>query len=828
MFKPSFKSSNGLVTQEYLLQLSSKWRAKTTVDDIKVKILGPNKSAYNQTKYILSQFPYPSGNLHIGHLRVYTVSDVISRYYRLKGYNVIHPIGWDSFGLPAENAALERNISPESWTETNIHNMTQQMNAFDAKLDWNRELKTSSPDYYKWTQWLFLQLYKNKLAYRKFSEINWDPVDKTVLANEQVDANGRSWRSGAIVEKKKLNQWFFKITEYADELLDDLSVLGNWPKRVKEMQKNWIGGSSGTFIKFPFKKPIENMESLDVFTTKIEALGSVEYVAIGLKHELLDRDELTDEYLATLTDDVNGLKLFLKEENLLAQTNDKYKSALSKNGFLLEKVKVHHPISEVNGIINNIPVLVAPYVLSNYGPGAVMGCPAHNSKDYEFWEENKHKIGTSNRAPLVSFKETEGLENIKLPFEPSKTAKMCDENIIEAVRGETIENAQKILMEILQKNNMGENKKVFKLRDWLISRQRRWGTPIPIVHCQSCGTLPVPESQLPITIEKQHEHGGKCECPKCGSLDAKRELDTMDTFIDSSWYYFRFLDAHNSSAIFESSKAKKVDVYVGGIEHAILHLLYSRFISKFFKKIGLYNDDENGEPFDKLLTQGMVKGKTYTCPETGRYLKPEALDITKSAVTIKSTGKTPDISFSKMSKSKFNGVDPLECIKRHGPDAVKAHIIFQAPVTDDLIWDETKIVGIKRWLVKLIQLCQKLEPMNKKTYMDYVGYCKKSNDNGVDVKVWNQANRITASTENYFEKGTSLNNVVSNYMKMTALLKTPNMSEDLQCHVLLDLLNIMYPVIPNVSEECFSILQKKYNWSDEDMFKYWPESKKKI
>jgi leucyl-tRNA synthetase len=828
MFKPSFNSLNALATQESLLQLSSKWRAKTVVDDIKVKILGPDKSAYNQTKYILSQFPYPSGNLHIGHLRVYTVSDVVSRYYRLKGYNVIHPIGWDSFGLPAENAALQRNISPEVWTETNIQNMTLQMNAFDTKLDWDRELKTSGPDYYKWTQWLFLQLYKNKLAYRKFSEINWDPVDKTVLANEQVDANGRSWRSGAIVEKKKLNQWFFKITEYADELLDDLSVLDNWPKRVKEMQKNWIGGSSGTFIKFPLEKPLESIQSLDVFTTKLEALGSVEYVAIGLKHQILDKDDLTDEYLATLTHDVDGLKKFLKEENLLAQTNDKYKSALSKNGFLLEKVKVHHPISEVNDVINEIPVFVAPYVLSNYGPGAVMGCPAHNAKDYEFWGENKSKLDGSNRTPLVSFKETECSKEVALPFEPSKTARMSDENIIQAIRGETIESAQKILMELLSKSHMGEEKKIFKLRDWLISRQRRWGTPIPIIHCQSCGTLPVPESQLPITIEKQHEHGGKCECPKCGNLDAKRELDTMDTFIDSSWYYFRFLDAHNSNAIFESAKAKKVDVYVGGIEHAILHLLYSRFISKFFKKTGLYNEDEHGEPFDKLLTQGMVKGKTYTCPETGRYLKPEELVTTKSTVTIKATGKTPEISYSKMSKSKFNGVDPLECIKRHGPDAVKAHIIFQAPVTDDLIWDETKIVGIKRWLVKLIQLCQKLEPVNKKAYMDYVSHCTTSNDNGVDVKVWNQANRIVATTENYFEKGSSLNNVVSNYMKMTALLKTPNLSEDLQCHVLLDLLNIMYPVIPNVSEECFSILQKKYNWSEEDMFKYWPESKKRI
>lgn len=828
MVKPSAINLNVLANQETLLNLSSKWRTKTVVDKINVKIMGPDKSAYNQNKYILSQFPYPSGNLHIGHLRVYTVSDVISRYYRLKGNQVVHPIGWDSFGLPAENAALERNISPEVWTESNIRNMTLQMNAFDAKLDWDRELKTSGPEYYKWTQWLFLQLYKNKLAYRKFSEINWDPVDKTVLANEQVDANGKSWRSGAVVEKRKLNQWFFKITEYADELLNDLSTLNNWPKRVKEMQKNWIGGSSGTLIKFPLVESVDNINSLNVFTTKVEALGSVEYVALGLKHQLFEKDDLTDEYLHQLTDNVEALKVFLKTENHLAQTNDKYKSALSKNGFLLEKVKVSHPVVDIENKPLEIPVFVAPYVLSNYGPGAVMGCPAHNQKDYEFWSENQFKLTAANKEPLISFKETDNKKDSTLPFEPSENAVISNENIINDIRGETIENAKNILIKMLTEKKLGEDKKIFKLQDWLISRQRRWGTPIPIVHCESCGTVPVPEDQLPVTIEKQHEHEGKCQCPKCGNVNAKRELDTMDTFIDSSWYYFRFLDAHNTKAIFDASKTKRVDVYVGGIEHAILHLLYSRFISKFFNKIGLYNDEINGEPFDKLLTQGMVKGKTFTCPDTGRYLKPEDLDVKNTTVTIKATGKTPETSYSKMSKSKFNGVDPLECIKRHGPDAVKAHIIFQAPVTDDLIWDETKIVGIKRWLVKLMQICQKHEPVNKKSYEDYAKHCTSTNDSGVDIKVWNQANRIVTTTENYFEKGVSLNNVVSNYMKMTALLKTPNLSEDLKCHVLLDLLNIMYPVTPNVSEECLSILQKKYDWSDEDMFKYWPESKEKI
>lgn len=827
MVNPSSIKLNALATQETLLTLSSKWRSKTTVDNFNVKILGPDKSSFNQTKYILSQFPYPSGNLHIGHLRVYTVSDVISRYYRLKGHDVVHPIGWDSFGLPAENAALERNISPEVWTESNINNMTKQMKTFDAKLDWDRELQTSSPEYYKWTQWLFLQLYKNNLAYRKFSEINWDPVDKTVLANEQVDANGRSWRSGAVVEKKKLNQWFFKITEYADELLEDLSTLENWPKRVKEMQKNWIGGSSGTFINFPLVKSVDDLKSLDVFTTKVEALGSVEYVAVGLKHSLVDKDNISDEYLSQLTDNVEGLKEFLKAENQIAQTDDKYKSTLSKNGFLLEKVKVSHPVADVDGKPLEIPVFVASYVLSNYGPGAVMGCPAHNSKDFEFWKENEAKLNYQDKELLVSFKETDDKILSQLPFDPSKNAVIHEQNVIAAIRGKTIKDAQEILLKLLEEKELGQVKKIFKLQDWLISRQRRWGTPIPIVHCGKCGTVPVPEDQLPVTIEKQHEHGGKCKCPKCGS-DAQRELDTMDTFIDSSWYYFRFLDAHNTKAIFDAAKAKRVDVYVGGIEHAILHLLYSRFISKFFTKIGLYNDEVHGEPFDKLLTQGMVKGKTYTCPDTGRYLKPEEVDVTSSAVTIKATGKIPEVSYSKMSKSKFNGVDPLECIKRHGSDAVKAHIIFQAPVTDDLIWDESKIVGVKRWLVKLMQFCQTLEPKEKKPFAEYVKHTATKEDSSVDVKVWNQAIRIVSTTNNYYAKGVSLNNTISNFMKMTSLLKTANLSEELTVHVLLDLLNIMYPVTPNVSEECLSILQKKFEWTDEEMFKYWPESQQKV
>ncbi|KAF8427550.1 leucyl-tRNA synthetase [Tirmania nivea] len=664
-----------------------------------------------QKFYILPMFPYPSGVLHLGHLRVYTISDVLSRFRRMQGYDVLHPMGWDSFGLPAENAAIERGVSPGLWTEKNVERMREQLGGMGGGFDWGREFMTSSPEYYAHTQRLFLLLHKHNLAYRAESLVNWDPIDKTVLANEQVSASGHSWRSGALVEKKLLKQWFFRITEFAEELLEGLGTnpgsgqLVGWPERVKMMQENWIGKSTGCRVKFNIMNDTHEggLEKVEVFTTRVDTLHGVHYLALSHSHPLVKQASENDE----------GLRQYLQESSeiststsLPANPND-----LPKRGYKLQHLFASNPLSPRSF---DTPVYTAEYVLDGYGSGAVMGVPGHDQRDYAFFKQHF----PPGAEPKIVIMPTTGEAGAQMGQVWTK------KGILTSVCGAEFSQltSQQAEEKIVDELRLAERTAQYRLRDWLVSRQRYWGAPIPIIHCPSCGEVPVPEQELPVRLPEDVDISGKggsplataeggewakCRCPKCHG-QAKRDTDTMDTFVDSSWYFMRFVDPHNPHELFGKELAGKmlpVDVYIGGVEHAILHLLYSRFIAKFLTKIGFWPGSHSGEPFKKLITQGMVHGKTYTDPSTGRFLKPEELipDLKnpKEMLFRPSQGgglTKPNISYEKMSKSKYNGVDPGTTIATWGADATRAHVLFAAPVADVVEWDEGKIVGVKRWL----------------------------------------------------------------------------------------------------------------------------------
>lgn len=783
-----------------LNELDAKWTAKwrSISPDGGLYPVAKEDVSCKDKKFIMSMFPYPSGMLHMGHARVYTISDVIARFHRANGTSVIHPMGWDAFGLPAENAAVERNINPGVWTRDNIKKMKQQMNSVLADFDWSREVTTCEPDYYKWTQKIFLMLHEEGLAYRKEAEINWDPVDQTVLANEQVDAQGRSWRSGALVEKKMLNQWFLGITEFAHDLNKDLSTLEQWPAKVKSMQKHWIGESHGAEITFP---STDGSLSITVFTTRADTLLSVQYLALAIDNsivkELAKSDPELQEFIARAKD--------LPED--------------SKAGFELKSLTLKNPLDPSA----SVPVFVAPYVLGSYGSGAVMGCPGHDERDFAFWSENKPG------APVVK---TVSPRNPKKQVDPDD-GPFTSEGILNANAGKfeglPTKEAKKAIVKALKELGLGDSKVQYKIRDWLISRQRYWGAPIPIIHCPSCGDVPVPDKDLPVLLPEDAKIVGKgnplatlesfvnTECPSCGGA-AKRDTDTMDTFMDSSWYYFRYTDPKNEALPFDHTKATTalpVDIYIGGIEHAILHLLYSRFIAKFLWKKGLWDGSESlGEPFKRLVTQGMVHGKTYINPANGRFLKPDELDLSDpQKPRIKATGLTPDVAYEKMSKSKYNGADPTECIAKHGADATRAHILFQAPISDVLVWDESKIVGIERWLRRLLQLAEQVP----QRFVEDSAVPTALNDS--EINFHNETEILLKSITESFSESLSLNTVISDYMKYTravgAALENNEVDNMLVMKQFQKLIVAVSPVVPATAEEAWEIFLKelKIKWT---------------
>lgn len=602
--------------------------------------------------YVLEMFPYPSGNLHMGHVRNYSIGDVIARFHKMRGYSVLHPMGWDAFGMPAENAAIKHGIHPAEWTWKNIANMRDQQNRIGLSYDWEREVATCHPDYYRWTQWLFLLFYERGLAYKKKAAVNWCPDCATVLANEQV-IDGKCWRCDSDVEKKDLEQWFFKITEYADRLLADLKELKGWPERVKIMQENWIGRSEGAEFSFTVK---ETGDQIPVYTTRIDTVFGVSYVVLAPEHPLVEKLTKGTDYEAS----VRAFADKLRNLNEISRTS----AETEKEGIPIGA----HAVNPFNG--EEIPILIANYVLMDYGTGAVMGVPAHDQRDYEF--AVKYKLPVR----VVVQPENADISNLGAAYEESGKLVASGE-----FTGMDNEAAKGAMIKWLEAKGAGKLRVNYRLRDWLVSRQRYWGVPIPVIYCEHCGVVPVPKEQLPVLLPEQvsFEPGAKSPlatveefvnvaCPVCGA-PARRETDTMDTFICSSWYYFRYTSPHTKTAPFEREKADHwmpVDQYIGGIEHAILHLLYSRFFTKVLKDAGL---TKVNEPFKNLLTQGMV-------------IKDGA----------------------KMSKSKGNVVSPEEIIAKYGADTARLFILFAAPPERDLEWSDQGVEGAYRFLNRLWRL----------------------------------------------------------------------------------------------------------------------------
>ncbi len=656
------------------------------------------------SRYMLSMFPYPSGKLHMGHVRNYTISDVLSRYYRLKGFEVMQPMGWDAFGLPAENAAIANQTPPAEWTFANIDNMRAQLKLLGLSIDWSREFATCSPEYYQWEQWLFLQLYKKGLVYKKLATVNWDPVDNTVLANEQV-IDGKGWRSGAAVEKRDIPMYYFNITDYADELLDDLDQLeGHWPSEVLTMQRNWIGRSAGMEVHFPYN--IEGQDNtLDVFTTRPDTLMGVTYVAVAAEHPLA-------QYASEHNEEIAAFCALCKKGSVAEADLAKADKIGMDTG-----LTVTHPLTG-----KKVPVWVANYVLMSYGSGAVMAVPAHDERDYEFATKYDLPIKQVIDIPAGYFDHidaeaaSEGTDSNRAYTERNTLVNSGEFD------GMNFDEAFAAMLAKLEPQELANKKIQFRLRDWGVSRQRYWGCPIPMVNCEHCGTVPVEEQDLPVILPTDVVPDGRgnplknipefvnTNCPKCGN-PAERETDTFDTFVESSWYYARFASPHDEKNMVNKSAANKwlpVDQYVGGVEHAVMHLLYARFFHKLMRDENLVSGDE---PFKNLMTQGMVlAGTFYRINSDGSttYYFTQDVDIDYDErgqpikAILKADGQPVTIGkIEKMSKSKNNGIDPQTTIDQYGADTVRLYTLFTAPADQTLEWSDDALKGPYNFVKKV-------------------------------------------------------------------------------------------------------------------------------
>ena len=640
--------------------IEPKWQQKWAEEQFDHASVDPSRPKY----YVLEMFPYPSGKLHMGHMRVYSIGDVLARFLRMRGYNVLHPMGWDAFGLPAENAAIENRVSPDRWTAQSIAQMKQQQQRLGVSYDWEKEINTSSPDYYRWTQWLFLLMYRRGLAYRKRAAVNWCPYCQTVLANEQVEA-GLCWRCETEVEHREREQWFLRITDYAERLLNDLALLDEWPERVKVMQQNWIGRSEGAEISFRVKEFPD--EEIPVFTTRPDTLFGVTYLVLAAEHPLVSRLVAGTKKEKEVMDFVARVR----RETEIERTSEES----PKIGLFTGR----HALNPLSG--EAVPILVANYVIMTYGTGAVMGVPAHDERDFQF--------ARSYNLPVQAVIQPPEMETGGSTADRPYTGEGIMINSGEFNGLSSIDGAKRIT-EKLQEKGCGQFKTTYRLRDWLISRQRYWGAPIPMIYCDRCGTVPVPEKELPVLLPPAADLSGdrvpplshydsfvKTTCPECGGA-AQRETDTMDTFICSSWYFLRYCSPKQTNLPFDREAVNywmPVDQYIGGIEHAVLHLLYARFFTKVLYDAGLIGVEE---PFSRLLAQGMV-------------YKDGA----------------------KMSKSKGNVVSPDEIVERYGADTGRLFILFAAPPEKDLDWNEQGVEGCHRFLRRvwhLVEEWRELQP----------------------------------------------------------------------------------------------------------------------
>ncbi len=753
-----------------------------------------NEPSDKPTRYMLSMFPYPSGKLHMGHVRNYAITDVLSRYYRQKGYDVMQPMGWDAFGLPAENAAIANAVAPAKWTFQNIDNMREQLKALGLSIDWSREFATCTPEYYRWEQWLFLQLYKKGLVYKKLATVNWDPVDNTVLANEQV-VDGRGWRSGAIVEKRDIPMYYFKITDYADELLDDLKTLeGHWPKQVLSMQHNWIGKSRGMELDFAYHID-GNDDVLRVFTTRPDTVMGVSYLAVAAEHPLAQYAAKQNEAIAQFCAEC--------KQGSVAEADLAKAEKVGMNTGLFAT----HPITG-----ENVPVWVANYVLMSYGSGAVMGVPAHDERDFEF--ANKYNLPITQ---VIDFKDKQGQYDSRewQEWYGDKDTGYCVNSGV--LDGLSSADATAKVEEIVSAKNLGKATIQYRLRDWGVSRQRYWGCPIPMVNCEYCGTVPVDEADLPVVLPTDVIPDGRgnplknmpefinCTCPKCGQ-PAERETDTFDTFVESSWYAQRFASPHDDTQMIDRAAADKwlpVDQYVGGVEHAVLHLLYARFFHKVMRDEGLVSGDE---PFANLLAQGMVLAGTYyreNADGSKSYYFPHEIDLVMngtevSGATLKADGEPVIIGkIEKMSKSKNNGVDPQEIIEQYGADTVRLYTLFTAPADQTLEWSDSALKGPHNFVKKVWRTVgEHIDAISNKT----VGEIDKANLSKAAKDLRRKTHETIAKIDVSLGEHLALNTPVSSLMELCNEIASFEVANDNELavrheaiHALLAMLSLYAP-----------------------------------
>ncbi len=757
----------------------------------------PGKPKY----YCLSMFPYPSGKLHMGHVRNYTIGDALSRYHRMRGYNVLQPMGWDAFGLPAENAAMANRMPPAQWTYDNIAYMKKQLQSLGFALDWERELATCKPDYYRWNQWLFLRMLEKGLVYKKTGTVNWDPVDQTVLANEQV-IDGRGWRTGALVEKREIPMYYMAITKYAEELLAALDTLPGWPERVKTMQANWIGKSVGVRFAFPYALDGDE-KKLWVFTTRADTIMGVTFCAVAAEHPL-----------ATYAAQKNPELTAFIEECKRRSVIEADLATMDKKG-LRTGVFVTHPLTG-----EKIEVWVGNYVLMGYGDGAVMGVPGHDERDFAFAK----KYGLAIKAVIDVNRKLYAADAWQ-PWYAEHGA--C----VNSGKYDGLEYAEAInaIAADLAAKNLGERQVMWRLRDWGISRQRYWGTPIPLIHCGVCGDVPVPDDQLPVVLPEDCVPDGSgnplnkradfvnCKCPKCGQ-PAKRETDTMDTFVDSSWYYIRYACADQKNAMVDErvNYWLPVDQYIGGIEHAILHLLYSRFWTKVMRDLGLAKLDE---PFARLLTQGMVLNEIFfRKPETGRitYYNPADVELMvdvdgkRTGAKLKADGlPVQSDGIGTMSKSKNNGVDPQALIEEYGADTARLFMMFASAPEDTLLWNDAGVEGASRFLKRLWSYCEKFDGRRRSGSAAIAPELKKATLFEIH-SVLKQANHD-------FERH-QFNTVASAAMKMlNALDRVDGVDADME-KCLGILLRILAPLTPHITHQ----LWRDLGFGEDILAAEWP------
>lgn len=706
--------------------------------------------------YVLEMFPYPSGKLHMGHVRNYSIGDAIARIKKMQGFNVLHPMGFDSFGLPAENAAIKHNAEPGAWTESNTKEMEEQLDKLGFSYDWTREVSTCRPDYYKWMQWIFIQFYKKGLAYKKENPVNWCPSCQTVLANEQV-VNGACERCKTQVGKKSLSQWYLKITDYAEDLLTDLDKLEFWPDKVKTMQRNWIGKSVGAQITFE----IEDFDNkLDVFTTRADTLYGVTYMVLAPEHPYVK------DLISGRDEEADALK-YIDEVS--------HKNDIERSSTVGEKTGVfigRYAVNPING--KKIPIFISDYVLMGYGTGAIMAVPAHDQRDFDFAK----KFGLDIIPVVESNNHEVDVNNLEKSFEAE--GKIINSDIFNGLNNK--EAISKVI-DFLEEKNIGKKTINYRLRDWLISRQRYWGTPIPMIYCEKCGWVPEKEENLPVLLPKDVEFTGKgesplatskefqnCTCPVCGQ-PARRELDTMDTFLDSSWYFLRYCDPHNKDMPFSKEKTDywmSVDQYIGGVEHAILHLLYARFFQKVFKDMGLVSNDE---PFTNLLTQGMVN----------------------------KDGK-------KMSKSIGNVVPPDEIIEKYGADTARLFILFAAPPEKELDWSDEGVEGSYRFLNRVFRLVTEIQASEFNSLETSVE--RNADDKELLLVMHSAIKKVTEDAGGRFNFNTAISSIMELVNQCYRYKELPRVDKALLREAVETVVILLYPFTPHICEEMWEGFEK--------------------